>query len=63
MKTATIIKVRKGLNGFKYSACSENGYFLWNFEKLGDVHKHWLDEIKRGSIVLVRELDKTPHNS
>lgn len=56
----TIIRIRKGLNGFKYSACDENGYFIHNFEKLGDVRKHWQRAIKIGKITLVRELDKMP---
>lgn len=60
---STIIKVRRGINGFKYSACDANGYFIGNFEKLADVRKHWLFEIKWGQVVLVRELDKTPNMS
>lgn len=56
----TIIRVRKGLNGFKYSACDSNGYFIGNFEKLADVRKHWKNEIKWGQVELVRELDKMP---
>jgi hypothetical protein len=59
----TIIRVRRGINGFKYSACDSNGYFLGNFEKLGDVRKHWKIEIRRGQIELVRELDKHPDMS
>lgn len=59
----TIIKVRRGINGFKYSACDSNGYFIGNFEKLADVRRHWLHEIKRGQIVLVRELDQIPDMS
>lgn len=63
MSKQTIIKVRRGINGFKYSACDVNGYFIGNFEKLSDVRKHWLLEIKWGQVVLVRELDKTPDMS
>lgn len=57
---STIIRVRKGLNGFKYSACDSEGYFIGNFEKLADVRKHWKNEIKWGQVELVRELDKMP---
>ena len=57
---ATIIKVRRGINGFKYSACDKDGNFIGNFEKLSDVRKHWFKEIKWGQVVLVRELDKMP---
>ena len=56
----TIIKVRSGVNGFKYSACDAQGNFLGNFAKLADVRRHWLNEIKWGQVVLVRELDQMP---
>lgn len=59
----TIIKVRHGINGFKYSACDEQGYFIGNFEKLADVRKHWYYAIKQGRVILVRELDKMPDMS
>lgn len=62
-KEKTIIKVRRGINGFKYSACDEHGYFLGNFAKLADVRRHWEIEIKRGQVVLVRELDQMPDMS
>lgn len=58
--STTIIKVRRGINCFKYSACDKDGNFLGNFEKLSDVRKHWFKEIKWGQVVLVRELDKMP---
>lgn len=58
-----IIRVRRGINGFKYSACDNDGYFLGNFEKLGDVRNHWKIEIRRGQVELVRELDKQPDMS
>lgn len=56
----TIIRVRKGLNGFKYSACDNQGNFIGNFEKLADIRKHWNKEIKWGQVELVRELDQMP---
>ena len=59
-KQATIIKVRSGINGFRYSACDENGYFIGNFRKLSDVRKHWSVEIRRGQVQLIRELDQMP---
>ena len=60
MKGKTIIKIRKGCNGFKYSACDQHGNFLCNFKKLSDVRKHWKNEIKWGYVELVRELDQMP---
>lgn len=62
-KEKTIIKVRRGLNGFKYSACDAQGNFLGNFAKLADVRRHWRNEIKCGKVVLVRELDQMPDMS
>lgn len=59
-KQPTIIKVRRGINGFKYSACDANGYFIGNFRKLSDVRKHWNIEIRRGQVQLIRELDQMP---
>lgn len=59
----TIIKVRRGINGFRYSACDANGYFIGNFRKLSDVRKHWSVEIRRGQVQLVRELDQMPDMS
>lgn len=59
----TIIRVRRGINGFKYSACDEHGYFIRNFKKLADVRKRWKKEINWGQVQLVRELDKMPDMS
>lgn len=56
----TIIRVRKGVNGFKYSACDKDGYFIGNLKKLADARKYWKKEIKWGYVEIVRELDKTP---
>ena len=59
----TIIRVRRGINGFRYSACDANGYFIGNFRKLSDVRKHWNIEIRRGQVQLIRELDQMPDMS
>lgn len=62
-KQPTIIRVRRGMNGFRYSACDANGYFIGNFRKLSDVRKHWSVEIRRGQVQLIRELDQIPDMS
>ena len=62
-KQPTIIRVRRGINGFKYSACDAHGYFIGNFRKLSDVRKHWSVEIRRGQVQLIRELDQMPDMS
>lgn len=59
----TIIRVRRGINGFRYSACDSNGYFIGNFEKLAEVRKHWSVEIRRGQVQIIRELDQMPDMS
>lgn len=56
----TIIRIRKGINGHKYSACNKDGYFIGNFDKLADVRKHWKNEIKWGQVELIRELNEMP---
>lgn len=56
----TIIKVRRGINGFRYSACDNNGYFIGNFKKLSDVRQHWKLEIQWGQVQLIRELNQQP---
>lgn len=63
VKEKTVIKVRRGINGFKYSACDAQGNFLGNFAKLADVRRHWKIEIKRGQVALIRELDLMPDMS
>lgn len=59
----TTIKIRQGINGFKYSACDADGFFIGNFKKLGDVRKHWKFEIRLGQVQLVRELKEQPDMS
>lgn len=59
----TIIRIRKGVNGFKYSACDEKGNFIGNFKRLADVRQHWKIEIKYKRVLLIRELDKIPDMS
>ena len=62
-KQPTIIRIRRGMNGFRYSACDANGYFIGNFRKLSDVRKHWNIEIRRGQVQIIRELDLMPDMS
>ena len=59
----TVIRIRRGTNGFRYSACDDNGYFVGNFRKLSDIRNHWQLEIKLGRVELIRELKKDPDMS
>lgn len=54
----TIIKIRRGVNGFKYAACDKDGYFIRNIKNLSDARKYWKTDIKYGNVELVRVLDK-----
>ena len=58
-----VIRIRRGTNGFRYSACDDNGYFVGNFRKLSDIRSHWQLEIKLGRVELIRELKKDPDMS
>lgn len=58
-----VIRIRRGTNGFRYSACDDNGYFVGNFRKLSDIRSHWHLEIKLGRVELIRELKKDPDMS
>ena len=55
----TTIRVRKG-SGARYAACSNDGSFIRNFDRLAEVREHWKLEIKLGMVQLIRELDKQP---
>lgn len=58
----TIIKVRKGINGFRYAICNSQGDWIGNATKLSGIHKEYEWEIKHEYIKLVRELDLYPEN-
>ena len=62
-KEMTVIRIRRGMNGFRYSACDDNGYFVGNFRRLSDIRSHWQLEIKLGRVELIRELKKDPDMS
>lgn len=59
----TIIRIRRGICGYRYSACNDSGQFIGNFDKLSEARQHWLWEIRHGYVTLVRELDKEPDMS
>ncbi len=59
----TVIKIRRGINGYRYSVCDEHGFFIGNIEKLSDARKRWEKEIRWGQVKLIRELDRQPDMS
>lgn len=56
----TTILIRKGLNGFRYSACGEKGNFLFNSDQIGRITANWSRERKAGTVRFVRQLDLLP---
>ncbi len=58
----TTILIRKGLNGFRYSACGEKGNFLFNSNRIGQITSHWSKEKKMGSVQFIRQLKLLPKN-
>lgn len=38
---ATIIKIRRGINGFKYAACDMDGNFIGNLNSLSEAIQYW----------------------
>lgn len=61
--SASVIRIRRGVCGHRYSACDDSGRFLGNFDRLSEARRHWHWEIRHGLVRLVRELDKEPDMS
>lgn len=56
----TTILIRKGLNGFKYSACGEKGNFLFNSNHIRQITSNWSKEKRRGTVQFIRQLKLLP---
>lgn len=56
----TTILIRKGLNGFRYSACGEKGNFLFNSNQISAITRHWSVEYRNGTLQFIRQLDLYP---
>lgn len=56
----TTILIRKGLNGFRYSACGEKGNFLFNASQISAITRHWSVEYRNGTVQFIRQLDRYP---
>ena len=59
----TTIVIRKGLNGFRYSACGEKGNFLFNANQISAITRHWSAEYRNGMVQFIRQLDCYPKQS
>ena len=53
--------IRKGMNGFPYSVCTEDGSFIANAESIEQIREHYAYELKHKHIKLVKELDRYPN--
>lgn len=60
MGCMTTILIRKGLNGFRYSACGEKGNFLFNASQISAITRHWSVERRNGNVQFIRQLDIYP---
>ena len=60
MDKVTVIKVRKGMNGFPFSACTSDGHFIINADNLDQIKEIYAVEIKSKRVKLQKELDKYP---
>lgn len=56
----TQILIRKGLNGFRYSACGEKGNHLFNANTISMITGHWKKQHQEGMVTFVRQLDRFP---
>lgn len=58
----TTILIRKGLNGFRYSACGEKGTFLFNANQISAITRHWSKEHSDGTVRFIRQLSIYPEH-
>lgn len=59
----TTILIRKGLNGFRYSACGEKGNFLFNANQISAITRNWSVEHRNGTVRFIRQLDLYPEQA
>ena len=61
-----VIRFRKGLNGFPYSVCDRDGYFMHNAESVDEIRDRYKRYLRDKTMELRKELDlypegKAPH--
>lgn len=59
----TTILIRKGLNGFRYSACGEKGNFLFNANQISAITRNWSKEHHAGTVRFIRQLSIYPEQT
>lgn len=56
-----IIKIRKGLSGYPYSICKEDGHFISNANSIAEIEEFWAEDIKKKRVKFIKELDLFPY--
>ena len=59
-KKKQIVRIRKGLNGWQFSECREDGRFVRNAESIEQIKAQYEYEIKHRMVKFVKELDLYP---
>lgn len=59
-KEKQIVRIRKGLNGWQFSECREDGRFVRNAESIEQIKAQYEYEIKHRMVKFVKELDLYP---
>ena len=60
MEERTIIRIRKGLNGYPYSACTDEGFYISNADSIEKIRDHWKRGLRAKNVKIVKELDRYP---
>lgn len=60
MEEKTIIRIRKGLSGYAYSACTEDGHFISNADSIDEIKDLWERDVRKKRIEFVKELHLYP---
>ena len=60
MDEKTIIRIRKGMNGYPYSACTKDGHFIMNAESIEAIRETYDFEIKHKLVKIVKETTLYP---
>lgn len=60
MENITTIRIRQGLNGFPFSACTDEGHFIGNADSIDEIREQWKRDIKAKRVQIVKELHLFP---
>lgn len=60
MDGTAILKIRKGLNGYPFSVCTEEGNFIGNAESIDEIRSHYKVQIQMRQVKFRKELSLFP---